>query len=287
MRYILLLVLLSCGKAGEIPPPPFPELRAKYSMYKSLSPQGWVHTDKCDALLWSSLLAVGRGEKIDITAARNENNQWFRRPAKDCLSSGGSKSTISRDMLTGLMIYALHFKDEDVVNSLWKYGSENNWVMGQGDPSRTLMSPGLVGMLADIRQHVTGAKSVLSNIPQVYSVEPGYTTHLSLLGIYIRGKVGKMGISETNALKDILAKNPNNPLAIALHARYIDGNYDKAAEILMTVWPDDRLPTTSDWCEEWRTQRAEDDKGMLPCSPVHTHTGGAFLFAAAIVLGEI
>jgi hypothetical protein len=286
IRIVLLVLAFSCAKPG-ISPPPFPELQTKYDTYKSLAPSGWIHTDKCDALLWSALLAVSKGEAIDITAARNEDGQWFRRPAKDCFATGGSKSTISRDMLTGLMIYALHFKDEDVINKLWDYGAARAWRMGDGDPSRTIMSPGLVGMLADIREHVTGKKSFLSTVPQVYSTEPGYTTHLSLLGLYIRGKVGKFGISETNAIKDIVAKNPNNPLALAIHAKYIDGNFTASADVLMRDWPEGRLPTTSDWCEEWRTQRAEDDVGMMPCSPEHTHSGGSFMFAAAIVLDLI
>ncbi len=291
MKLLLILLLaFACSNPGSPDPVFHAPLLAKITHYKDLSAgeqdvHGFINSDQCDSLLFSALLAVARNEEIDLTAARADDGQWFRRPSKDCLATGASKSTISRDMLLGVILYGLHFKDADLIERLWDYGSDNGWSMGEGLFDRTQFTPAMIGLLAQVRYKLTGKEHLSMHFPQTYNTTPGYTTHLSLLKLTVRGKLGKLSAVERYVLDSIKTQNPTNPLAQALFAKHTGGEYVAAVTHLM-LWPED-LPTNEDWCDEWKTQRAPNDKSRFPCDEPKTHSGGAFLFAAGILYNTI
>ncbi len=52
-------------------------------------------------------------------------------------------------------------------------------------------------------------------------------------------------------------------------------------------FPSDGLPTSANYCTDWLTQRDDDPKDWSPCpDEAKTHSGGEFLFAAALLLGK-
>jgi hypothetical protein len=97
------------------------------------------------------------------------------------------------------------------------------------------------------------------------------------LNVRIRGRVSK---SEHKVLDRILKHSPRNALALALR-----GWTDDARQELATQWPTDRLPTMHDWTEEWRTQRADNDKGIVWGEPgnIKPHSGGDLLFVEHVL----
>lgn len=281
------------------------QLYANYLQYSASKQDsdGFILTQECDALLFSSLHAIASGREFNIRAARDANTgQWYRRPQA---STGGTydacypksaNSTISRDMLLGVILYGYYAKDLDLLINLYEYGNNNNWTMGQNDSGdfRHIFSPSTIGLLAKSIRSLGGPDYGTAAFPQFYSTEPGYQSHLSLLSILLVGKTeGRVSDIEKNALASIVSKNPNNPLAHALYGRYVKTEHTSiAVDLLLSQYPNNRLPNGMDWCEEWRTQREETSAGLQPCkadSPHYgiEHTGGDALFVAAILLNRL
>lgn len=288
---IALLLVLGCKSHKHRSNKTFNEAVAeRYTLYHELSPTGFIGVDECDALLFSALLAVAKDVPFNIEEARDDSGQWFRRPSMDCWNDGGAKSTISRDMFMGLFLYTLHFERGDIAKQIWQYGTSHNWSMGQADTpviaaARTLFTPATISLLAQIRYKLTGRDAFIRHIVSVYSTVPGYRSHLSMLSIYMAGRIaGSITSLQLETLKEIKRVHPTNALAEALVARYTDGNFTRASALLLRLYPHDRLPTSSDWCSQWVNQRVTPSP---PCDEGKTHSGGDFLFVAAIILNKI
>lgn len=291
---LLLVLLIGCGKTHPSTVASNSQIAALTpirDVYRSLSAEtvdsdGFIIPLDCDSLLFSSLLAVGRNQPINIEAAQVSPGQWYRNPQHT-----GCDSSTSRDMLTGLIVYFYHFHRLDLANELYDYGKEHDWNVGIGsDVSngfKTVMTPGLVALLAEVVYSLGGPLHPEKDLPNIYNTTPGYESHLSLLAISLIGEMRPITESELSVLKTIATLNPMNPLAQALLHKFTDGNQDIATKLILSIYPHDRLPTTADWCEPWRTQRAEGDSGTItPCSPPLTmHTGGDMLYVIHVILG--
>jgi len=289
MKLLLtLFLLLSCSNPGSKDPSPnlLTQLKERTELYKELGPTGFIYTDHCDSLLFSALNAVACNERIDIRDAEGEPGEWFRRPAKDCFPDH-SKSTISRDMLLGVILYAVHFNEPDILDDLWEYGSSNNWVMGEGLLDRTLFTPTMIAILAEARYKLSGVDVAARHLGQTYDSTPGYRSHLSILKMVIKSKLEGLSSWDKRNLRKLKEKNPTNPLIQAMYAKHIGGDYTAALVHLLKDFPVDRLPTTDDWCSEWRTQLKAGDDFLKPCPGSKTHSGGDFLFVAALILGGL
>jgi hypothetical protein len=195
-------------------------------------------------------------------------------------------------MFVGLLNYIWQFKRLDLAEGIWSYGQSTGWDMGEERAdrleNRTILTPVTISLLAELIYELGGEDHGERHIPRVYSVVPGFTSHLSLLQIYLEGSMhGSIPESSLETLRAIRdAGAAGNPLVHALVHRYTDGDQQVATELLLTGWPADRLPTSNDWCEHWRVQRADGDKSLQPCSEGHTHSGGDFLLVAALILGR-
>jgi hypothetical protein len=255
-----------------------------------------------DGLLFACLQSVATGRDFDISEYMHENGQVFRNPAMAAGTHklGPRESTISRDMFVGLFCYCLHFGRADILEKVAAYGWKHNWKMGQenrrfeftllgrkfsvlGD-NRVWFTPGLIllfyALLASLRgRHLLSI--VLVNIWQPIGSTPGYPSHLSMLHIYLNRRIrGNTAAWEHKVLDRILKHSPRNALALALR-----GWTDDARQELATQWPTDRLPTMHDWTEEWRTQRADNDKGIVWGRPgdIKPHSGGDLLFVEHVL----
>lgn len=294
-RILTLLLCLACGNPGHeqrSTTTPTEALRERYSEYSTLiltqrDEHGFIYASDCDSLLFSSLTGSIIGP-IDIGSAEQKPGKFVRLSNPDNI--GKCNSDISRDMLTGLFLYLDRWEDQRTLLRIWDWGSSHNWKMGDGD-DRTIMSPGLIGELASVLYHVSHGKVDYAerHIPQVYTPIPGYQTHLLMIQLLTEGRIaGEVSTRQLSALQKISLENSENPLAQALLHRFTDGDQSKATELLLSQFPGGRLPDTRDYCDMWRTQRADWDTGLRPCPDRgQIHSGGDFLVAAAVILGEI
>jgi len=302
--YILILLLSAtmCGKPENKKQPEITQIskielvQQKYNIYKNLSlarqdANGFVEVDKCDSLLFSALLGVAL--PVNIEAARDSTGQWFRRPLNyEACYPNGAKSTISRDMLIGVLWYIWKNKDLNMAESLFSYGVEHFWIMGEGAASRIYFTPALQSVLAEIIYKLGGYNHyVYRALPQAYFKNTDFEAHLDILLILLKGELLN-AVSDTE--KDIIehqrTRMPGNPLFQYAYHKYFDGDQGDTINLLLNTkyFPADRLPTTHDRCESWILQRDMGDD-WVPCRTDEVpiiHSGGDFLFISHLILGK-
>lgn len=304
LRYLLpILLLLGCGRPGDKPEASVTvreQLEQRRAVYLDLLPtvqreSGFVDTDHCDSVLFSGLMAASGIDTIDVTAAEDpaKPGRWYRRPVSlpECYASGSSRSTISRDMLLGVMWYAWTEKRLDVLERMWEYGESRDWFMGDDAVGgfHTQMGP-LVPLLAREIYALGGEDHwVYRRLPLASEKDEGKTdfeSHLQVLQILLNAEVSH-GVSETaiQRLQEQAGRQPGNPLfQYALHA-WTDGQLDVAANLLLNeqYWPADRLPTSADRCSNWVLER-DVGSDWEPCDRNRIHSGGDFLFLSWMIL---
>jgi hypothetical protein len=302
MKLLLLitLLLIGCNEVKKIEPPItiVERLREQAQLYKTLNKElqdadGFILTDKCDSLLFSALA----NPNINLEAAEVEPGKWLRRPTTypECWAASASASTISRDMLLGVMWRAWKQRNLPLLERLYAYGELHKWDMGQGDSTATFFSPIFVATLAQMIYKLGGTDRAIRNLGWVWNPEElGYKAHIQALHILIRKEAyDKSTNLATSTLERMSTRNPSNAFYLAVLEKY-----EEAAEVLERTFPKGRLPTKEDWCEEWRWQREETDENLKPCPAQAAqegseeigrgtpHTGGDFLFVYELLGGE-
>lgn len=196
----------------------------------------------------------------------------------------------------GLLIYFLHFKRADLLrelvdrcmHSFGKMGTEIKRVPVKVGPfsftvpeNRVWYTPGLFILLLACWAQVAGRPKLaklLTYVPQVYSVAPGYTSHLTLLHIYLNRRIrGKLVGLEYKALWEIEKHMQSNPLVHALL-----GRGSLALQKLEARWPGGLPAPKTAWSESWVLQRSDGDEGLQPdpeANPLSYHGDGDYLFA--------
>lgn len=270
-------------------------LDAKRKIYLELSSatldeDGWILTKECDSLLHTSLYYFGGGSS-DILKAQDEDGRFWRRPGRDCLAKGGSKSSLSRDMMLGAMIAIWKAKDLSTIEKAISY-VEKTGSMGEHDGSldgrnRVSASPAFEALMYELRDQLGGKYSSKQEIPQAYFPQKGYQAHLQALNIALMGMMsGKISTIQRNTLASQVEDDPNNAVYQALFHKYEDGDQTKAVEILLRedLFPADRLPTSKDRCNAYLFMHGEKESDWGACDKGETHPGHDLLFAAALIL---
>lgn len=266
-------------------------LQEKHDLYVRLIPMvqdvdGFVMTDGCDSLLFSALIGCVPGVKFDPYAAFDlETYQWYRRPRQypECLECGGAASTISRDMLLGLLWWAWAHRHREIPARLVDYAKQHYGIMGQGERSRTFIS-GLIGTAAQLEYQLGGRNHrVLRRIPllDIPGTTTDYQAHLSVLHTLLRERMGCTTSTRAQTIyQPQRLRQPKNPLFL-----YASGRDAEAEMELMNphVWPEDRLPTTENYHDPWPIQR-DAGQDWSPSVPRQQRTGGDFLFVSALLL---
>lgn len=146
------------GKKHDADMTQIEQLRAMYEdiyseVENELDPEtGWPSLNDCDGLLWAGL-ACNIGMPVKIELAEYSPGEIHRRPYDACWTADqgdvGSKSTISRDMLTGYMSCLWSRKDLAAFQRLADYGEKNDWIMGLPSTliSRVLLTGNGIGVL--------------------------------------------------------------------------------------------------------------------------------------------
>lgn len=280
-------------------------LREKLDLYQTLIKQkhmdsnGFILTNECDSMLFSSLLHRTKLSKSYpwIMAAFDRNYMAHRRPLKypPCCPNDSS-STFSRDMATGVLwafaldAYGYKFRNRSVLLAFKWYEAlkKNDFIMGHGNITRLYMGPGLQATLAEI----IAEKTLKRKFFQIWPTNlKGYELHLNVLHILIRGRLlGGISHRMLKVLKRATQDGPNNALFQYAYAKYTNGDYYKAFATLSleSLFPSHRLPTTGDRQEGWLWQRDDGDdwKPDLIGQEVE-HTGGDFIFVASLILESI
>lgn len=307
--FILVFLSLGCGRFKrnhtEQPEtnPAIERNRLKAELYlehgaEAKGPNGYVH-GKCDGLLFNSLYVVAGGT-ADIMASQGEPGQWFRSPEHDCYGGapGEAGSDISQDMFVGLFTWAWHTKQLKVISDVLQYGKDHNWVMGRGDPFRTILRPGMIALAYNIKRELGGdADAVVDDASRQPDpslklnplVPTGFEAHLQVVSELVRSHVlgGASDISIA-VFKAQAERQPRNALFNAAYHLYTDGDQTQAENALDNgaLFPSNRLPTNADRCEEYLYQRDDLPKDWAGCTddtPRLTHSGTDLLFTLMIV----
>lgn len=306
MKYLILISLLlsGCGRFSPSPTsststPKHILLKHKASIYKELlkdhqDEYGFIGTEECDATLWSGLLGSAYPGEVDLLAAKGLDGTWYRRSGQDCGPEfGNSKSTISRDMMLGVLWHFWTNKQRFEAELLMKKLKSNSYVMpGEGPLSRMLITPTMLNTLANIIKALGGPNyDVELLFPPVITEGEDYTSHLSTWHILLRGEIfGDIPQRNFDILEKLAKREPHNPLYQAAYHKYLDGDQTKAIDLLLdeSQWPATSLPTSENHCAYWVIQR-DKGKDWLPCpdrKPNHQHDGAEWLVVYKLLIEE-
>ena len=261
--------------------------------------RGWA-VSECDGLLFSSLRAIGCSGDVSAFESTVEPGKWYRNPKHDCFipdkvgEQQGSDSTISKDMYVGLSAYMAHKKDTDGANRTVSYGESRSWIVGEAKDTVTLASKCfIVPALQNVFRKIAGQNQLAPNDGDSIGVSTGFRAHLDVLSILVKGKLnGSISNLDIAILKEQAKRQPRNALYQAAKARYDDGDYNPALEILSdeTLFPEKSLPNNhQNYCTDYLFQREEDDSDWKPCpqDQYSTHDGVDLIFASSIISGAL
>ena len=287
---VLFLFLLGCGvhsrHTDNVSEANRGRLQAMYAIYKGLyaghvDMNGFVGTENCDSLIMTGL----SNPNANLEAAEVTPGEWLRRPVNypECYASGGSATDISRDGLLGVMWWSLENKRLDILNHLWDYGTSHNWVMGNdGDLTTRMANPYMIALLAQEIKYLGGGDyAVRFTLYPDTSPNGGSASQLQAVQNLIKWKsLGSQQVGDMTFATKLYESDPINPLYA-----YVLGQADLAAELLLEFWPNTRLPTSSDFCTDWRISQDIGQAGLSPCPQQNlTHSGGDFLMVARLIL---
>lgn len=289
------LTLIGCGNRGVTPRAidTTAEISERAEVYLEQIHQvqdshGFIEYTHCDSLLFSSLIGVREDIEVDLRAAEKSPGEWLRRPTSypECWAAGKSRSIISRDMILGVMFYAWINRDIKMLQDLWDFGSDNNWIMGPTPfadiSAHSIMNQQYITLLARMLHKLADKDYMARHLPIIVSNScGGFTCHLSVLYLILLGDVnGELSNTHRDLLQKIYQQNPRNLLFNAAAAKY---HIPVSWNIRWDLYPVDRLPDSTDRCEEWATQRSDADPGLRPCPEYQLHSGGDLLFVEWIL----
>jgi hypothetical protein len=308
-------------------PTPDQTIKTKWDLYCELSKpsfneKGFVHGE-CDGVLFTSLYAVAcpnSGAKLEAFEYPDEPGRYSRDPQPEqCWSESEqrakdgnpnrSPTTDSRDGVAGRFIYWWSTKDLAAIKRAINYLKNNDWYLcppeGAKDQatrfSRCFVNPSLRATFYELAAHLgmdcdEGCKSARA-VPQIFSgTEDGFELHLLVLSILIRGTVqGAINDNQVLLLKKAAQNNPGNALYLAVLHKFTDGDQTETLKLLgdEVVFPTETLPTSANYCTEYRYQRDQFKSGQanpdwLPCVDTQESKSGTdFSFAAKITLEDL
>lgn len=273
----------------------------------------------CDAVGFTSLHSLQCPKSIDLSVFNDNTGKLYRNAAHDCYPDKSSSES-SRDMHLMRMYAAFYQKDKAYINNLIEFGKKNNWVMCKAKDNvttigRCVFSPNLIDLAYDIQEKLNGDSKLTVNranldkvalsrelsmsnddideLLTVYSLnlgeedstiplKKGFEAHLEILGLDLKGCVkGGITDSELSRLKEYAKREDRNGLYNAVYQKYSNGDWQDVVKSLKE-YPATRLPTSKDWCTDYKYQRdikngGELNKDWLPCADeTDTHAATEF-----------
>lgn len=263
-----LFVATGCGKkTGEKKPDVDLEpVRAKFADYLKwsddlLAPQEHWVSDTCDDVLFTGLRGL-YDDAVDLTKGLKSPGEWTRRrlSSGDCFELKNpdgnplSASRTSRDMITGVAMWALHRDRKQLACDIVDYTEHHSGRLGDGDFLRSDVRPPLYVTLLKI----CGRKVPL-DVPVTVGGELGFERHIAAWHVIARADVeGGLSAEPYHAWIKANAENqPQNPLHQWMRAAYVTGEFQPVVDSLMDerYWPRDHLPTSANFCDPFVIQR--------------------------------
>jgi hypothetical protein len=274
-KILLILILLFSCKSKDKPKPwtMHETMRDRTELYLDLLEQdkdGFIMSDHCDSLLFTGLLAASNPKlNIDLLKARDSSGAWHRRPNKDCGPDvGNSRSTISRDMMLGVLWWAYKTKNLKVLEEL--RDSLHGLVLpGRGDVITRTMLPVYYKTLVLLIQRLGGKKAPYVPLGDTFSKKGGFVAHLNVLHIILRGQLGSITMDNFELLKYHAKRQPKNPLFVGAYILYLGLGPNTNQTLNMFK---NRLPNTDDWCSPYVLER-DYGSDWEPCTPYKQHIG--------------
>lgn len=241
---LLFLLTASCGR-DSLSSSDREELQAQYNLHlnelrtASLGhTAGWPSDSDCDAALWAGIARAAGADWVDVSAAVQPDGRPTRLPYADCGPgdmgyNNGSATTISNDMITGIMLGLYASNDSSTTKRLWDYGYSQGWIMGfpAWYASRVVLRPNGITMLARLLYSTSSGRydyaarwSAVIYGPVVEDFEG----HLLLLGRYLQSRLGgpQYGMETAEYLMGYYKDNDALAQAVA-------GKYSSAARLLL------------------------------------------------------
>lgn len=207
--FIVLVTCIACGHGkpheevnGQ--PSAVETLRERHATWlqelrgASAEDSGWPSVSDCDGTLWAGL-AKAAGASVVLELAEYEPGVIHRRPTPCWTPTSGdvgSKSTVSRDMMTGYLWgwWSQGAGGLPALERLADYGAANGWVMGlpKDRPFDVELGDNLKGVLCRAIQGLRGQADIrreCGSAPSVYlPVAADYARHVQVLGILLQGE---------------------------------------------------------------------------------------------------
>jgi hypothetical protein len=279
---------MSCGYfASRKPSDPKPNRNAEFrAAYDDLlattdfGETGWPSVDDCDGLLWAGIASAG-GVSVDLTLSEYEAGEWHRRPPPACWDGedNGARSTISNDMIIGLLWGLWRARDLTNLTEFADYAIEHDYVIGEPFPamaSRVVLKPNQMSLLGRaIYAASYGATDyAMRRLPPFYApAGEDYERHIQALGIALTGEINEAladrsldatydGVALLTLPEALLTRldalidaEPTNPLYHAIRGIYT-GDFSTA----ISLWLDPKTPIPSyvrgrDPQAYWRSER--------------------------------
>lgn len=299
---ITIILLTSCSKLHKPVDTsvPLDEIKSKRDRYVELAKEtvdefGWL-SPKCDGLLFNCLAAYS-GFPVDPLKAEKEPGLWERHPGFDCMGNG-SASTISKDMMRGLILYLFTTGRLDKIQAIKDYCDSHevlggtSCVIGEALTEeaywgRVVLTP---AMRSQIKRMLD--KSPKESEAESFALKSGFEAHLDVLSIYTDYKIdGGLSAYDVEKLKAYSDASPRNALYKIL-ANKFTGNGDQweAISVLLdeSLFPSE-LPTDQTRYTHYLWQR-DDDEDWKPCGSSDkrpcegiTHAGIDLMFAVKLL----
>lgn len=225
---------------------------------------GWPSVTDCDGLKWSGL-ACAAGAPVKIEMAEYQPGVFHRRPPPACWNAVdgdvGSQSTVSNDMILGLMWCQWRRADGAPLARLADYAEKRDWFVGEpvDRVGEVILKPNQVGLLGRMLYVLTEGRDdrYYRRLFRFYQpVQEDFERHLQAMGIVLQGEVtaaleaksmdatvetgdGKsLGLLEINGemlarLRELVDAEPENPgYAVALGV--YTGDMERALDLLLS-----------------------------------------------------
>lgn len=215
------------------------QLKDMHNYSLSALKNSWPSRTDCDATLWAGLACVA-GSGLDLTEAEEAPGKWRRRPAPHCKVPDESRSTISNDMLLGVMSCAHSRGDLALLERLAHWGEVNNWQMGdpRGAVGEVWLKPINQGYLGRAIKSLGGPVKSYSRIAPGYAKpDADYVYHVQTVGILLDIQAtGGATEPQITRLRANSEENPSDCLLMSARALYDDLSASAADCWLSPAW---------------------------------------------------
>ena len=227
MRWAILAFLLACSHPSK----GYDSDRLKDAQTKGASYYATINESiytRCDKLAFKPYLTVA-GYIQDLSGFE-DNGKWSRdiKSNPPCYPTE-SKGSISFDGMIAVLHHIWTTQDRAMLDRLITYGNSVNWVIGEGAFANQII---ILPLATQMRYKLENKKQIESSRQDILK---GFRGHLLASYIWLQGRMnGAINTLENEALKSLFDASPDDPMYLALHARYNGGDQARALDILLT-----------------------------------------------------